>query len=242
MKCEPRKVAYKDMLLHEFREALAAFPVAYIPVGLLEWHGDHLPLGTDILRAEHICRLLADELGGVVLPALYNSVRGFSSYEGTLVFRHETAVTLALELLAQLEKVGFKAVMLLSAHGGKWQEAYLQAAVEGYQGQMAVRAVRPSVASGRGGHAGTSETSEILAVNPDLVDMSEFKYPTNPISQYEVDPEQLCPAETRPWVWKEDVRQTASAAIGKENHMRVVAYCQEWLESQGIKGVSDATR
>lgn len=234
MNSSSRKIAYTHMLLHEFRKALAERPVAWIPVGLLEWHGDHLPLGTDVLRADHICRLLATELGGIVLPPLYNSMIGYSSFEGTLVFKHDTAVAVALQLLAELEKVGFKAAVMLSAHGGQWQNAYLEAVVDGFQGSMAFHALRPSAASGRGDHAGTSETSEMLAVDPDLVDLSRFPYPNQPIHQYCVDPAQLTPSEKKPWTWKVDVRDTASAALGRENHARVLEYCRQWLGSVGL--------
>ena len=46
-----RKVKYEELLPHEFEEALRQFPVAYVPVGSLEWHGRHLALGNDTLKA-----------------------------------------------------------------------------------------------------------------------------------------------------------------------------------------------
>ena len=46
-------------------------PVIYLPLGPLEWHGPHLPFGTDPLQAEHTALLLAEKLGGVVHPTLY---------------------------------------------------------------------------------------------------------------------------------------------------------------------------
>lgn len=46
-------------------------PLAYLPIGPLEWHGPHLPLGTDPLHAEHVAVRAAEQTGGVVLPTLY---------------------------------------------------------------------------------------------------------------------------------------------------------------------------
>ena len=46
-------------------------PVAFVPLGPIEWHGPHLPLGTDAIHAGHIARRLAEELGGVVLPTFF---------------------------------------------------------------------------------------------------------------------------------------------------------------------------
>lgn len=48
-----------------------ACAVAYLPIGILEWHSLHLPLGTDALTVEGMCRACARKLGGVVFPALY---------------------------------------------------------------------------------------------------------------------------------------------------------------------------
>lgn len=47
------------------------FPVAFQPLGTLEWHGRHNPLGVDAIKAENLCVAAAKEVGGVVMPALY---------------------------------------------------------------------------------------------------------------------------------------------------------------------------
>ena len=48
-----------------------AFPVVYVPLGLIEWHGRHLPLGTDALKAHAILVKTAELFGGVVYPPVY---------------------------------------------------------------------------------------------------------------------------------------------------------------------------
>lgn len=228
------KIEYKDMLLHEFRTALEACPVAYVPVGLLEWHGDHLPLGTDLIRAEWICQAAATSIGGIVLPGLYASCPGYSSYEGTLVFSVDTAVQLSLELAAQLEKVGFRAALFLSAHGGPAQDEYLSRLNAEYRGRMQLLALQVGEPIKVGDHAGPFETSDMLAAAPELVDLSRFAYPENPIRQYPVAEEQLWPAEKRPWVWRSDVRTTASSEKGNANLAGIIAYCREWLSARGL--------
>ena len=45
--------------------------IVYLPIGPLEWHGPHLPLGTDPLQAEHTALELAQRVGGVVHPTLF---------------------------------------------------------------------------------------------------------------------------------------------------------------------------
>jgi len=55
----------------QFRERVNKMPVAYLPLGTLEWHGEHLPLGSDALQPLELFREIATEIGGVVLPPLF---------------------------------------------------------------------------------------------------------------------------------------------------------------------------
>lgn len=65
------EVAFELMTPAEVLEARARAAVAYVPIGPLEWHGPHLPIGTDGLHAHHIASQVARIVGGVVLPPLY---------------------------------------------------------------------------------------------------------------------------------------------------------------------------
>ena len=51
-KMEWKKSDISDLLPWEFRERLAAKPVAYLPLGMLAWRGEHLPLGSDAIQSE----------------------------------------------------------------------------------------------------------------------------------------------------------------------------------------------
>ena len=55
----------------EFKTRLAAAPVAYLPLGTLEWHGPHLPLGADGLQSQGFFVHLAEQVGGIILPMLF---------------------------------------------------------------------------------------------------------------------------------------------------------------------------
>ncbi len=65
------KVLYAELIPQEFRERLAAAPIAYLPLGTIEWHGEHLPLGTDGFQPLHLFQKLAEKVGGIVLPMLF---------------------------------------------------------------------------------------------------------------------------------------------------------------------------
>ncbi|MBM7581865.1 creatinine amidohydrolase/Fe(II)-dependent formamide hydrolase-like protein [Caldicoprobacter guelmensis] len=66
-----KKVLYEELLPLEFIERVNAFPVAYLPLGILEWHGLHLPLGADGLQSKGVFEKIASEIGGIVLPMLF---------------------------------------------------------------------------------------------------------------------------------------------------------------------------
>ncbi len=62
---------YETLLPREFDAILEATPVAYLPWGALEWHGYHMALGNDGLKAHGILQQVADRTGGVVLPPVW---------------------------------------------------------------------------------------------------------------------------------------------------------------------------
>ena len=64
-------VEYAKLTPTDFRERIAQAPIAYLPLGTIEWHGEHLPLGSDGLQSFEFMKLLAKEAGGVVLPMLF---------------------------------------------------------------------------------------------------------------------------------------------------------------------------
>ena len=65
------RVEYEQMTPGEIVQARDRLPVAFVPLGPIEWHGPHLPFGTDAIHAGHVARRLALELGGVVLPTFF---------------------------------------------------------------------------------------------------------------------------------------------------------------------------
>ena len=67
----PVKVRFDELLPHEFRRRLAERPIAYLPLGTLEWHGEHLPLGSDAIQSEGLMVQCARQLGGIVMPPIH---------------------------------------------------------------------------------------------------------------------------------------------------------------------------
>jgi len=65
------KVRYEEMLPHEIVARRRKFPAAFIGLGGLEWHGEHLAVGNDALKAESLCELAARRSGGFAFPTLW---------------------------------------------------------------------------------------------------------------------------------------------------------------------------
>lgn len=65
------KIRYEEMLPYEIISRRERFPVAFIGLGGLEWHGEHLAVGNDALKAEKFCELAATRSGGFAFPTLW---------------------------------------------------------------------------------------------------------------------------------------------------------------------------
>ena len=84
------EVRYERLHPAELRAELERAPLAYVPVGTLEFHGEHLPFGVDSFEAHALCVRAAERSGGVVLPPVYLAsgcldLPGTLSFEPTLV-------------------------------------------------------------------------------------------------------------------------------------------------------------
>jgi len=180
--------------------AIARMPLALVPVGSLEWHGEHLACGCDHLRGEAICAAVAERLGGgVVLPSLWVSAPGFCNWRGTLSFSPRVVKQVAAELYEELDKCGFRYVLVFLAHAGAMQSESFGEPAEAHMRRsrmkIAVRAgasLREDVDLG-GGHAQANEAAELLVARPEAVFLERFDPADTRIPKYECcDPARYC--------------------------------------------------
>lgn len=95
------------------------FDTAVFPIGSVEQHGLHCPLGTDTLIAQIIARGVADRLEALCLPPLWFGVSPHHmDFAGSLTIRPSVLTSLLEDLLESLIRHGFKNVLLLNGHGG----------------------------------------------------------------------------------------------------------------------------
>jgi len=149
-------------------EATGGRSVLAVPLGSLEQHGPHLPLDTDTRIAVAVASGLAARRRGVaVAPALaYGASGEHAGFPGTLLVGHEVLGRLLVELVRSARR-SFAGVVLVSAHGGN--EDALAAASRRCAADGDDVLVWRAVTHGGDAHAGRTETSLMLALDPGAV-------------------------------------------------------------------------
>lgn len=203
-------------------------PVAYIPVGTIEWHGPQNPLGADTLQAEGLALLAAQKGGGLVFPPLYY---GESRSEALMEANAKDRVQIAegmdlppenfepdrqpfspteqtfnyqrllMHILAEAETLGFKIGVLVAGHYPLIDHTRAAALLfnkrefSRRKGMLAWACVDYLMVRDRypnsGDHAGGWETSHLMALHPETVDLSTLPARREDyvgIGWYSVDP------------------------------------------------------
>ncbi len=190
---------WSDLTAKQFTE-LAASPdiarlVAVLPVAAIEQHGPHLPLNVDALIVDGVIKAALPHLG--TTPALFLPTQKISlstehiGFAGTLTLSPQTVMALWMEIGASVARTGIKKLLLLNSHGGNvglmdvvvrelrtahglivyhtsWYNLPLHDADTGED----LNTLFSPHEHRFGVHAGEIETSMMLALCPDLVDMS----------------------------------------------------------------------
>jgi creatinine amidohydrolase len=142
--------------------------VLAVPIGSLEQHGPHLPLDTDTRIALELGRRLSHARADVVLapPVPYGASGEHAGFAGTLLVDHAVLADLLLELIRSA-RASFAGVVLISAHGGNHEALSLVRERCRAEGEAAV--IWTPAVPGGDAHAGRTETSLMLAIDPRVV-------------------------------------------------------------------------
>lgn len=209
---------YELMLPHQIRAAIDGNWPVVLPLGVLEYHGEHLPVGLDTLVVIKLLEALEPEMDLVLLPSFYYGAASYAvagpERTGTLHVGGDTLYPLAKEMFTSLLRIGFRNIHFFVHHQtenfaagmptdlafkfGARQAifAYLEASRgEGWWGKGEMAEYYDQHSSGddpfnwiKGhplmtpeiiaefpfDHAGLGETSLLMALCPDAVDMAKL--------------------------------------------------------------------
>jgi creatinine amidohydrolase len=169
-------------------------PVLLLPIGAVEAHGPHAPLGTDGLISSALCERAVAHFAGdeqvrlLILPALpYGVTRYAASFPGTVHVSEDTLHSLVVEVCTALLRQGLPRVLLVNNHFEPEHVETLRRAVRTMETRHGVRVGHLDLvrrrqaewltAEFRAGecHAGRYETSLVLAEHPELVDTAAMR-------------------------------------------------------------------
>ena len=201
---EQDEVRYELMRPADVLRRREACPLAYLPLGPIEWHGWHNPFGLDGIKAHELCLRAARKGGGLVFPVVwYGEHRESHLAEANRPVRADIAremklpldsfdhgymgertvgqqaqlfLDLALHILYQLKSLGFQAIYLVAGHGPLLP--YLTLAANLFERRTGIKVLAEHtgrmVDGFKEGHAGRLETGVMLATRPELVDLSQL--------------------------------------------------------------------
>lgn len=161
--------------------AFAPQDVAYLPAGIVEWHGEQSACGLDALKAGWLCQLAAAVCGGTSFPTLWLGPDASTPFDpqlyprGTVTIPRELYDQATEEILSGLDRRGFKLCVYLSGHyPGVIPDV---AARITQRGRMKVISVSENnVVQGMpaGDHAAAWETSLLMTMDPGLVNLTRL--------------------------------------------------------------------
>lgn len=196
-----RTVRFESLRPAEILAERRRCPVVYLPLGPLEWHGLHLPFGTDALNAETVAREAALRTGGVVLPTLFcgtererppeklghlgldpNAYIVGMDFPGNLLpslyFPEEVFALVVRTYLDQLQRLDYRLIVLVNGHGARNQVEVLHRLALEFsahgKAQVLLVFAFPKADTAVVGHADAVETSIMLAVDAGSVDLTQL--------------------------------------------------------------------
>ncbi|MCL2819963.1 MAG: creatininase family protein [Oscillospiraceae bacterium] len=165
--------------------------VCVLPMGVLEKHGDHLPLGTDMYIATETVKAAAQKSPAVVFPYYFmGQILEARHASGTIAPSHNLIMDTLLVMCDEIHRNGFKKILLLSGHGGNYH--FLPFFAQMFPGLNRDYAVYTAYIhdgsleelkeiqdktgmTDMGGHGGFYETALIEYLRPELVHMDRVK-------------------------------------------------------------------
>ena len=172
---------WEELTAGDFRQGIQqAKGTCLLPFGILEKHGPHLPLGTDLLNVRYASLHAAEQEYAVVFPEYYFGQIFEAKHEpGTVAYSMELELKLLQETSDEMGRNGCKKIIIVNGHGGNehllpfFAQAQLDRphdyVIYVLDGERSRPGGPPKKSTGIDYHAGENETSNTIATHPELV-------------------------------------------------------------------------
>lgn len=177
---------WEELTAAEFREAVSkAKGTCLLPFGILEKHGPHLPLGTDLLNVRYVTEHAVQQEYAPIFPEYYFGQISEARHEpGTIAYNAELQLKLLQATTDEMARNGCKKVVIINGHGGNENllPYFAQTQLDTRHDYVVYVQWGHEATKKAGGekegpdwHAGESETSNMLVSHPNLVHMDRAK-------------------------------------------------------------------
>ncbi|MGE5683183.1 MAG: creatininase family protein [Bacillota bacterium] len=181
-------VNYEELTALDFRNAVeSSGGTCIIPFGILEKHGPHLPLGTDLLDSREVVKRAVKQEYSIIFPQYYfGQIFEAKHQPGTIAYSSKITWDLLQETCNELSRNGIKKIIIVNGHGGNtyFLRYFCQAQLSEKRDYAVIlftpaddpkfaEEVKAKRKTLNDGHAGETETSTMLAHRPDLVHLDK---------------------------------------------------------------------
>ncbi|UCC58624.1 MAG: creatininase family protein [Candidatus Bathyarchaeum sp.] len=209
---ENKNLWFDELSMKEAEKAAEEGKVVIIPCGSVEEHGTHLPLCTDSLQAEYVALEVAQKADCLVAPPLrYGVCNSTRNFPGTLTLSFDSLRSIMTDILEELIRNGFKRLLIITGHAGRSHMTALKLAAKEVVTKHKNEAGKSRIIvcsdydfafdlkgkefDERDSHAGTIETSRVMAIRSDLIKgKGKRSFPNLPRFEIIPDPERYFPS------------------------------------------------
>jgi creatinine amidohydrolase len=206
------KIWFDELNMPQAEKVAKEGRVVIIPCGSIEEHGSHLPLNTDSLQAEYIATEVAKKTKSLLAPPLrYGLCNSTRNFPGTVTISFDSLRCIMTDILDDFVRIGFRRLLVLTGHAGSSHMTAIKLAAKIVVNKHMEEKSRPRIMvcsdydfafdlkdkniDDRDSHAGTIETSRVMAIRPDLVSGKGTKnFPNLPRFEITPDPQKYFPS------------------------------------------------
>jgi creatinine amidohydrolase len=176
--------SYDELTAPDFVRAVEkSSGVCLLPMGILEKHGPHLPLGTDIFECRKVALTAAEQEYCIVFPTYFaGQINEARHQPGTIAYSPDLIWKMLQETCEELSRNGLKKIIIVNGHGGNndflryfcmsqlhSQKDYILIFFQPNDSPEVARKIESLRQTKTGGHADEMETSMMRFIRPDLV-------------------------------------------------------------------------